>query len=67
MSATVNDGELPSCKVILAGNIAKSLLNEVSGNMRQLKKPPLLIGFLANQDPAARKYAEWTQRTCQEK
>lgn len=27
---------------------------------------PLLVGFLANDDPAAKKYAEWTAKTCQE-
>mmetsp|Transcript_21127 Transcript_21127/g.41874 ORF Transcript_21127/g.41874 Transcript_21127/m.41874 type:complete len:373 (+) Transcript_21127:92-1210(+) len=26
--------------------------------------PPKLVGFLANSDPAARKYAEWTGRAC---
>ncbi len=25
---------------------------------------PLLVGFLGNDDPAAKKYAEWTARTC---
>ena len=25
---------------------------------------PRLVGFLANKDPAARKYAEWTGRAC---
>lgn len=25
-----------------------------------------MVGFLANEDPAARKYAEWTARSCQE-
>lgn len=25
---------------------------------------PRLVGILANQDPAARKYAEWTRRAC---
>jgi methylenetetrahydrofolate dehydrogenase (NAD+) len=27
---------------------------------------PLLVGFLGNDDPAARKYAEWTAKTCAE-
>jgi methylenetetrahydrofolate dehydrogenase (NAD+) len=27
---------------------------------------PKLVGFLANEDPAAAKYAEWTARTCSE-
>lgn len=28
------------------------------------KEPPLLVGLLANKDPAARKYAEWTGKAC---
>lgn len=27
---------------------------------------PKLVGFLANEDPAAKKYAEWTAKTCAE-
>jgi methylenetetrahydrofolate dehydrogenase (NAD+) len=28
-------------------------------------EPPLLVGLLANKDPAAQKYAEWTGKACQ--
>ena len=56
-----------SCKVVLASTVAKDLLAEVSQGFSKVGKAPLLIGFLANKDPAARKYAEWTDRTCQEK
>jgi methylenetetrahydrofolate dehydrogenase (NAD+) len=28
-------------------------------------EPPLLVGLLANKDPAAKQYAEWTGRACQ--
>ena len=62
-----SNGETSSCKVILAATVAKPLLNEVSEGLQKLDKPPLLVGFLANTDPAARKYAEWTERTCKEK
>ena len=55
------------CRVVLASNIAKNLLNEVSDDLSKLGRPPLLIGFLANSDPAARKYANWTKKTCEEK
>ena len=66
--STHSKDEAPSpCRVVLAGTIARKLLNEVAVNLSKLNKIPLLVGFLANQDPAARKYAEWTQRTCQEK
>jgi methylenetetrahydrofolate dehydrogenase (NAD+) len=57
----------PHCKVVLAPAIAKSLLAEVSGGVKKLQKPPLLVGFLSTSDPAARVYAEWTGRTCLEK
>ena len=59
--------EISACKVVLASAIAKNLLHEVSDSLERLQRSPLLIGFLANDDPAARKYAEWTQRTCKEK
>jgi methylenetetrahydrofolate dehydrogenase (NAD+) len=56
-----------SCKVVLAGSIAKSLLAEVQDGLQELEHPPRLVGFLANQDPAARMYADWTAKTCKEK
>ena len=56
-----------SCKVVLAGTVAKGLLAEVIRDLSEIKKTPRLVGFLANSDPAARKYAEWTERTCREK
>jgi len=56
-----------SCKLILAATVAKGLLAEVSEGLLISKQTPLLVGFLANKDAAAKKYAEWTDRTCQEK
>ena len=29
-----------------------------------ITEPPLLVGLLANKDPAAKQYAEWTGRAC---
>lgn len=55
------------CKLILAGTVAKCLLAEVHEGLQRLPRAPLLVGFLANADPAARMYAEWTDRTCKEK
>lgn len=57
----------PSCKVILAISIAKSLLAEVKEGLEALQKAPVLVGFLANDDPAALLYADWTKKTCYEK
>ncbi|KAH0545059.1 NAD-dependent 5,10-methylenetetrahydrafolate dehydrogenase [Glutinoglossum americanum] len=62
-----NVDEVPAaCKVVLAGTIAKPLLKEVQEGLSKLLKPPLLVGFLANADPAARMYADWTAKTCKE-
>lgn len=58
---------LASCKVVLAGSIAKELFAEVSQGLKGLDRPPHLLGVLANVDPAARLYADWTEKTCKEK
>ncbi|KAK4635188.1 Methylenetetrahydrofolate dehydrogenase [NAD(+)] [Fulvia fulva] len=55
-----------SCKVVLANSIAKSLLSEVTAGIQKLDRAPRLHGFLANQDPAARMYADWSAKTCTE-
>lgn len=65
--ATDSEGTPASCKVVLSGNVAKGLLEEVLEGRKTLEKPPHLVGFLANSDPAARMYANWTEKTCQEK
>lgn len=59
--------EKPNCKVILANNIAKSVLEEVRDGLSKIERKPLLVGFLSSADPAARVYAEWTGKTCTEK
>ncbi|KAJ9615210.1 Methylenetetrahydrofolate dehydrogenase [NAD(+)] [Cladophialophora chaetospira] len=55
-----------SCKVILAGTIAKNLLTEIHTGLKTLPRKPHLLGLLANNDPAAKVYADWTERTCRE-
>jgi hypothetical protein len=57
----------PTCKVVLAATIAKSLLAEVKEGLSGLNKKLVLVGFLANEDPAARMYADWSAKTCIEK
>lgn len=51
-----------------AGVVAKSYRDEIKAKVEALKQegvePPLLVGLLANKDPAARKYAEWTGKAC---
>ena len=61
------NGDPASCKVVLASAIAGDLLKEVTDGLAKCNKIPCLVGFLANKDPASRKYAEWTERTCQQK
>ena len=53
-----------SCKVVLAAGIAKRLQAEVAEGLKKLDHPPQVVGFLANTDPAARMYADWTGKTC---
>ncbi|KAI9690757.1 MAG: NAD-dependent 5,10-methylenetetrahydrafolate dehydrogenase [Bogoriella megaspora] len=60
-----SDG-VPSCKVVLAGTIAQSLLKEIVDERQALSRAPLLVGFLANDDPAAQMYADWTAKTCKD-
>jgi methylenetetrahydrofolate dehydrogenase (NAD+) len=57
----------PTCKVILATGIAKSLLAEVRQGLSELNRKPRVVGFLANEDPAAKMYADWSAKTCVEK
>jgi len=57
---------VPTCKVVLANTIAKSLLGEVAQGLTELDFKPKLVGFLANEDPAAQVYAEYSAKTCKE-
>ena len=64
--------EVPkTCKVFLAETIAKGLLAEVKETLSVIQSDtegrPTLVAFLANDDPAAVKYAEWSKKTCEEK
>ncbi|KAH8591991.1 methylenetetrahydrofolate dehydrogenase-like protein [Bisporella sp. PMI_857] len=54
------------CKVYLAGTVAKGLLDEVRDGLKTLELKPKLVGFLANEDPAAKAYADWSAKTCTE-
>ncbi|KAL7927873.1 NAD(P)-binding protein [Trichoderma austrokoningii] len=59
-----------TCKVITAETIAKKLLLEVKDTLSKVQEagssPPTLVAFLANDDPAAVQYAEWSKKTCEE-
>jgi methylenetetrahydrofolate dehydrogenase (NAD+) len=50
-------------KVIQASAVAEQYIKEIKHRLNP-NNPPKLVGFLANDDPSALKYAEWTARTC---
>lgn len=56
-----------TCKIITAATVAEGLLQEVRTSLQKLDRAPLLVGFLANSDPAAKMYANWTEKTCKQK
>jgi methylenetetrahydrofolate dehydrogenase (NAD+) len=40
--------------------------DDIKKDIKERNIRPKLVGFLANNDPAAAKYAEWTEKTCAE-
>ncbi|KAK9371156.1 hypothetical protein V1509DRAFT_613771 [Lipomyces kononenkoae] len=52
-----------ACKTILASSVANAYTGEIKKGIEELGRKPKLVGFLANTDPAARMYAEWTGKT----
>lgn len=50
-------------ETLLASTVAKPFIAEIMAGVQALDKKPVLVGFLANSDPAARMYAEWTAKT----
>jgi methylenetetrahydrofolate dehydrogenase (NAD+) len=62
-----------TCEVVLAETIAGGLMSKVRETITKIHKggaiatKPRLAAFLANNDPFAVKYAEWSKKTCEEK
>ncbi|RKP27081.1 hypothetical protein SYNPS1DRAFT_32560 [Syncephalis pseudoplumigaleata] len=55
------------CKTVLASSVAAKFTEELKEQVAaHPEHRPLLVGFLANDDPFAVKYAEWTGKTCVE-
>ena len=52
-----------SVGVVLAATIAKKFIDEITEQVSTLEKAPKLVGFLANEDPAAKMYSEFTKKT----
>ncbi|CEP13332.1 hypothetical protein [Parasitella parasitica] len=57
---------MTACKTVLASIIAARFRNHIKKTISDLNIKPTLVGFLANNDPAAKKYAEWTAKSCSE-
>lgn len=55
----------PAGRTILASTIAKEFTDEITSQLKELEFKPKLVGFLANDDPAAQMYANWTGKTCE--
>ncbi|KAM3498023.1 hypothetical protein MY10362_008642 [Beauveria mimosiformis] len=59
-----------TCRVITAETISKGYLLEVKETLAKVlgdsNRKPTLAAFLANDDPAAVKYADWSKKTCEE-
>ncbi|CAM0139491.1 unnamed protein product [Umbelopsis sp. WA50703] len=55
-----------SCKTVLASKVSASFRDQIKKDIKERNVKPKLVGFLANEDPAAIKYAEWTAKTCAE-
>lgn len=51
-------------RTILALTILKQFSEELARDVARLGFRPRLVGFLANDDPAAQMYANWTSKTC---
>ncbi|KAJ1909046.1 Methylenetetrahydrofolate dehydrogenase [NAD(+)] [Tieghemiomyces parasiticus] len=54
------------CKTVLASEVAKPFVEQLKQAIQHDGLRPKLVGFLANTDPSAAKYAEWTAKTCAE-
>ncbi|KAM3162210.1 hypothetical protein ACU8KH_04347 [Lachancea thermotolerans] len=56
-------------RTILASSVSNTYADEITSKVESLRKErpngPLLVGFLANNDPAAEMYANWTSKTCE--
>lgn len=50
----------PGARKVLADEVAAPFREEIRQSVAKLGVGPKLVGFLANTDPAAKKYAEWT-------
>ncbi|KAI7895386.1 uncharacterized protein EV154DRAFT_542035 [Mucor mucedo] len=55
-----------TCKTVLASTVSKHFRNRIKREISERNIRPKLVGFLANEDPASKKYAEQTAKTLKE-
>lgn len=53
----------PVCHTVTATRVAKPFIEEITNGVKELPRKPKLVGFLANSDPAAKMYADWSGKT----
>ncbi|KAJ3262261.1 hypothetical protein HK103_002674 [Boothiomyces macroporosus] len=51
--------------IVQASQVAEEFIKEITLKNAEFDEKPVLVGFLANDDPAAKKYALWTGKTCE--
>lgn len=52
------------CEVVNATKVAEVFVNELKKKIKANNLKPKLVGFLANDDPSAVTYANWTGKSC---
>ena len=52
------------CEVVNASKVAEVFVKELKAKIEKNKLKPKLVGFLANDDPSAVTYANWTGKSC---
>ncbi|KAI9364964.1 hypothetical protein DFJ73DRAFT_356148 [Zopfochytrium polystomum] len=60
------DPSLKMPTVISAATVSAQFIEQLKADVALREPIPLLVGFLANEDPAAKRYAEWTAKTCRD-
>lgn len=54
------------CRVISAAKIAENFQNEIRQGVQRMPAAPVMRAFLANDDPSAKEYADWTGKTARD-
>ncbi|KAH8927529.1 NAD(P)-binding protein [Atractiella rhizophila] len=65
MSTSAPSNSQPPCHVLSPSKIAEPFLQTIRTTIPPGTKPTL-VGILASSDPAARQYADWTKKNCED-